>query len=109
MVEARFDESSGALLVTPLVRDLDAEVAPELRRVLGERAGGRSRVVVSLAHVTRVDCSGLAVLVAVLKRMAPGGELRLAAASPPVRALLAATHLDELFPVFEDAAAALAT
>jgi hypothetical protein len=45
--------------------------------------------------------------VAALKRMAPGGELRLAGASPPVRALLAATHLDVVFPVFDDPRAAL--
>lgn len=107
MLEARFEERRGALLVTPLAPALDAEAAPELRRVLGERASGRSLVVVSLAQVHEVDPSGLAGLVAVLKRMAPGGELRLAAVPPRVRDLLLATHLDELFPLFEDAAAAL--
>jgi anti-sigma B factor antagonist len=107
-MNATFEERGGALLVTPLV-DLDAEAAPALRDVVGERARGRARVVVSLAHVGSVDCSGLAGLVSILKRMAPGGELRLAGASRAVRAVLAATHLDAVFPMYEDAAAALSS
>jgi anti-anti-sigma factor len=107
MFDATFEDRDGALLVTPLVSSLDAEAAPELRDVVGERAHGRARVVLSLAHVVTLDCSGLAGLVAILKRMAPGGELRLASASRSVRSLLATTHLDALFPVYEDAAAAL--
>jgi anti-anti-sigma regulatory factor len=39
--------------------------------------------------------------------MAPGGELRIAHASPRVRALLASTRLDEVFPSFDDASSAL--
>jgi anti-anti-sigma factor len=107
MLQARFEETSGALLVTPLARELDAEAAPRLREVVGERARGRKLVVLSLDHVANVDCSALAVLVAVLKRMAPDGELRLAGVSAPVRALLAATHLDEVFAVFDDPGEAL--
>jgi anti-anti-sigma regulatory factor len=56
-----------------------------------------------------MDASGLAALVAVLQRLGPGGELRIAHAHPRVRALLAATRLDELFPSFDDAASALLT
>ncbi len=107
MLRARFEEARGALVVTPLVRRLDAEAALELRGLVGERARGRSLLVVSLAHVQHVDCSGLAGLVSLLKRMAPGGELRLLSPAPSVRALLAATHLDQVFPTFEDSAAAL--
>ncbi len=107
MLEARFEEARGTLVVIPLVRALDAEAAPELRRAVAPRARGHSRVVISLEQVSAIDCSGLASLVSVLKAMPPGGEVRLAAASRSVRALLSATHLDELFPVFDDAAAAL--
>ncbi|BDG10734.1 STAS domain-containing protein [Anaeromyxobacter paludicola] len=107
MLQARFEERQGALLVTPEVPALDAEAAPGLRELVGERARGRALVVMSLDRVSEVDSSGLAGLVAVWKRMAPGGELRLAAVPPRVRAVLHATHLDEVFPLFEDAAAAL--
>jgi anti-anti-sigma factor len=106
MLDARFEDAACALLVTSL-RDLTADAAPELCRALGERARGRSLVVVSLHEAARVDCSGLAALVSVLKKMPPGGELRLAGANEEVRALLAATHLDLIFPLFKDAAAAL--
>jgi anti-sigma B factor antagonist len=120
MLEARYEEIRGALVITPLVRRLDAEAAPRFRQTVGPLAAGRPLLIVSLAHVDAVDCSGLAALVAVLKRLAPGGELRLTGANASILALLAATHLDELFPVYpelggalpqlcEDAGAALAT
>ncbi len=106
MLHVRFEERDGVLFVTPLAPRLDAAVAPEFRNVVGEMARGRSLVVVSLAQVTAVDASGLGALVSVLKRLAPGGELRLAGASPAVRSLLSETRLDELFPAFEGGAAA---
>jgi anti-sigma B factor antagonist len=104
---ARIEEDRGVLIVTPLVRELGAAAARPLRDVVGERVRGRSLAIVCLSHVDAVDCSGLAALVAVLKRMAPGGELRLACAGPAVRALLSATQVDEVFPLYENAAAAL--
>jgi len=108
MLFARIQEAGGALIVTPLVRELGADAARELRENVGERARGRSLVVVSLVDVEAIECSALAGLVAVLKQMAPGGELRLASARGLVRALLSATRVDEVFPLFDDAAAALA-
>lgn len=107
MLHVRFEEDHGALLVTPLVRRLDAEIAPELRQAVVEAVGGRRLVVLSLRHVGAVDASGLAALVAILKSLAPGGELRLAHVHPRVAALLARTHLDEVLPTFADASAAL--
>lgn len=107
MLRARFEEARGALVVTPIVRRLDAGAALELLRLVGGRARGRSLLVVSLAHVDHLDCSGLASLVALLKQLPPGGELRLAGAGPSVRELLAATRLEQVFPIFEDASAAL--
>ncbi len=107
MYSARFEESGGALLVTPLAPRLDAVAAPEFRDVVGAHARGRALLVISLEHVTYLDESGLAALVAVLKRMAPGGVVRLVKARPRIRALLEATFLDELFPVFDDPASAV--
>lgn len=107
MLHVRFAETHGALIVTPLVPRLDAATAPDFRATVGAAAAGRRIVVVSLSHVHGVDASGLAALVSVLQRMAPGGELRIAHASPRVRALLASTRLDEVFPSFDDASSAL--
>lgn len=107
MLDARFEEIHGALVVTPLVQRLDAESAPHLRQTLVPLARDRALVIVCLSEVATVDCSGLAGLVSVLKRLPPGGELRLVSPSASVRALLAATHLDEVLRVFDDAGAAL--
>ncbi len=107
MLHVRFAETNGTLIVTPLVARLDAATAPDFRATVGAAAAGRRLVVVSLSHVRAVDASGLAALVSVLQRMAPGGELRIAHASARIRALLASTRLDEVFPSFDDATSAL--
>jgi anti-sigma B factor antagonist len=107
MLPCRFEETrGGALIVTPLATSLDAEVAPELRDTVGPMVSGRRLVVLSLGRVRAIDASGLAALVAILKCMPPGGELRLADVGPRVRAALALTRLDEVFPTFETASAA---
>lgn len=107
MLHVRFEEKDGALVVTPLIRRIDAEVAPGLRDVVAPAAETRRVVVVSLRHVRSVDASGLAALVAILRRMPPGGELRLAHVHPRVRTLLSLTRLDEVFPTTDDASSAL--
>jgi anti-sigma B factor antagonist len=107
MLHVRFEEARGALLVTPLARRLDAEAAPELRDAVVEAARGRRLVVLSLVHVRAVDASALAALVAILKALGPGGELRLAHVHPRVAGLLSLTHLDEVLPAYADTSAAL--
>jgi anti-sigma B factor antagonist len=107
MLHLRFEQRDGTLIVTPLALRLDAESALELRARVAEQARGRRRVVVSLEHVTSIDGSALAALVSILKAMDPMGELRLAHVAPPIRALLVRTHLDELFPPFDDGPAAV--
>jgi anti-sigma B factor antagonist len=107
MVHVRFEEVRGALVITPLVDHLDAETAPELRDAVAPHVAGRRLAVLSLSRVRRVDASGLAALVAILKRMPPGGELRLAGADERTARLLTLTRLDEVFPTYGDASAAI--
>jgi anti-sigma B factor antagonist len=107
MLHLRFEQRDGSLVVTPLASWLDAECALELRTRVADQARGRRRVVVSLEHVRAIDGSALAALISVLKAMDVRGELRLAHVAPGVRALLARTHLDELFPQFDDTSAAI--
>lgn len=110
MFPVRFEETrGGALIVTPLVRRLDAAAAPELRETVGPMVVGRRVVVLSLSLVRSVDASGLAALVSIMKRLPPAGELRLSDVHPRVRRLLALTHLDEVFPTFDSPSAALPT
>lgn len=107
MREAWTREIGGALVVKPEGRCLDAEAAAKLRQLVGPLVRGRPLVVIQLGDVEAIDPSGLAGLIWILKRMAPGGELRLASPSAPVRELLAATHLDELFLLYDDSSAAI--
>ncbi len=97
------EHEGGALLVVPTCARLDAETAVEFSTIVGAEAHGRSRLTVSLANVEAVDCSGLAALVVVLKRMPPGGELRLSGVRPSIRALLESTGLDAIFPIIDEA------
>jgi anti-sigma B factor antagonist len=106
MLHLRVELRNGSLIVTPLTPRLDAEAALELRTRVAAQVEERQRVIVSLEHVASMDGSGLAALIAILKAMPPGGEVRLAHAGASVRALLARTRLDELFPELDDAAAA---
>jgi anti-sigma B factor antagonist len=106
MLHLRVEHRNGSLVVTPLTPRLDAEAALELRARVAVEVQERQRVVVSLEHVASMDGSGLAALIAILKAMPPGGELRLAHVGASIRALLARTRLDELFPELDDAAAA---
>jgi anti-sigma B factor antagonist len=106
MLPCRFEETrEGALIVTPLVARLDAAAAPALRDTVGPMVSGRRLVVLSLGRIRAIDASGLAALVALLKRMPPAAELKLADVAPAVRAALAATRLDEVFQTVETATA----
>jgi anti-anti-sigma regulatory factor len=107
MLHVRFEQSGAALLVTPLAARLDAAAASEFVAATRDLVRGRPLVVVSLAHVGAMDATGVAALVALHRQLPPGGALRLAHVRPGIRALLAETFLDGLFPAFEDAAAAL--
>jgi anti-sigma B factor antagonist len=106
-MEVGFEETSGALVVTPGAKRLDATVAPEFRAVVGPRVEKARLVVLSLAKVAFMDSSGLAALISVLKRLPTGGQLRLASANSSIRSLLALTRLEKLLPVYDDVNAAL--
>lgn len=106
-MELRFEEQKGILVVTPLEARIDAIAAPSFRSAVGEKAAGRFAVVLDLAKVQFIDSSGLAAVISVLKKLAPGGTLRIAAPSEAVKTLLKITRLEKIFPSFPDVAKAL--
>jgi anti-sigma B factor antagonist len=106
-MEVGFEETGGALVVTPGVKRLDATVAPEFRTVVGARVEKARVVVLSLGKVMFMDSSGLAALISVLKRLPSGGQLRLASANSAIRSLITLTRLEKLLPVYDNVAAAL--
>ncbi|MBW9119990.1 STAS domain-containing protein [Microbacterium trichothecenolyticum] len=94
------------LIVTPgetfaVVRPegrLTATSVPRLKKAVDDLVGGGStRIVVDLSGTEFVDSSGLGALIGGLKsaRLA-GGDLRIAAATEPVRRVLKLTNLDRV-------------
>ena len=82
---------------------------PEVRQKLlttVEQGGGK--LILDLAQVGFMDSSGLSVLVSALKATrAKGGDIALLHLSPNVRSLIELTRLQQIFPIFDDEAAAL--
>jgi anti-sigma B factor antagonist len=107
-MQIAFEERNGALVATPQEPRLDALVAQDFRDQLTPRLVGRRRIVLDLHQVVFIDSSGLAALIAVMKRVPPEGTLRLAAPSVSVRALLKLTRLDHILSSFADVSAAIA-
>jgi anti-sigma B factor antagonist len=93
-------EELGAL-VFELVGRLDAYAAPEVRDALTSAvAEGHTKLVADLTHVSFVDSSGLAALVAGLNRAREsGGDLRLACVGEKVCVIFELTHLDATFQI----------
>lgn len=91
----RRPDGAGLLAVTGR---MDAASATCLQAGLRQALERDPRLLLDLAAVEFMDSSGLGVLVASLKAArAAGGDLRLAAASPPVERLLRLTTLDRVF------------
>ena len=106
-LEIRFDETDGVLVVVPLAKQLDIVNASDFCDATLDRLAGRVRVVLDLGAVHFMDSSGIACLVRMIKRMPPGGQLRLAAVERKVQTLLVMTRLAPLFPSFASVAEAL--
>ncbi len=91
------------LLVEVAEDRIDAAVAIQfkeaMRRILSTArpADGGRRVMLDLGRVTFLDSSGLGAVVAVMKLLAPGDRLELAALTPPVERVFRLTRMDSVF------------
>lgn len=98
----------GILIVRVEERRLDASKAPtfkhEVNQVLGE---GVTRLVLDLGEVEFIDSSGLGVVVSVLKRLGPSGNLAIANANGAVRRLFSLTRMDRVFTLYDSPQAAV--
>jgi anti-sigma B factor antagonist len=106
-LDVRFDEMDGVLVVVPLAKQLDIVNASQFCDATLDRLPGRARVVVDLSAVRFMDSSGIACLVRMIKRMPPGGQLRLAAVDRRVETLFVVTRLAAIFPSFASVAEAV--
>jgi len=110
-VRCRLLADLGATPAATLLRlsgDLDAAVADDLQVVLRYAATHRRHMVVDLGGVHLIDSTVLGLLVRLYQQVRPtGGLVCLAAPSHFVRVVLHTMHLEAVFPLFEDAGAAL--
>lgn len=97
--ELGFEVRDGALVVRVDLARLDAVAAPAFRDALLPAAAGRRKVVLDLDRVRFLDSSGVAALVSTLKKLEPGGQVRLVGAHDEVRQVLKLTRLEKVFPV----------
>lgn len=76
---------------------------PELQDALDDlSASGRKHIVIDLSHVREISAYGLGLLASRCARFRRGyGDIRLANASAPVKRLLLAARLEELFKQFD--------
>ena len=89
---------SGRWLVLEIAGEMDIQAGP----LLSDIGGDPSFVVFDLHGVTFMDCSSLRVLQNAQHRvLAAGGSVRLAAASKQVLRVLALTHLERAFSLYD--------
>jgi len=116
----------GSTVVRPEGDRLDLEAAARFRGQLHELIeAGHRNLVVDLSEISFIDSSGLGALVSALKLLKSGrdrrraprqasarrgsmrGDVRLAAAQPPVRTLLEVIRLDRVFQSYASVDAAV--
>lgn len=72
-------------------------------------AEGCRHLIFDLSALTHIDSTGIGRFIAAYRRtMAQSGTLKMAAATPTVRAAFRVTRLDSVFPFFDSVEAALA-
>lgn len=95
-----YDQVSVAHLPERLTMANAAEIKSELLALIDE---GRSEIILDMAGVSFSDSSGLAVLVAIYKKVTEkAGEVILLSPQPSVQSLLELTRLQEIFEIYSD-------
>jgi anti-sigma B factor antagonist len=101
---------SGVALVTFDQERLDALNSPTIKqRLLELIETGRGQLVLDLGSIRFIDSSGLGALVSVLKRAGMQGGIRICRLQAPVAATFRLARMDRVFPIFDEAAAAVAS
>ncbi len=97
--------------VVPLEGEIDLHVSPQIGAQLAALIKQKpARVVVDLSKVTYIDSSGLAVLIEAMQNVGGyGGSFALTGLQDGVRPIFEIARLDQVFRIFPDTAAALAT
>jgi anti-sigma B factor antagonist len=95
-------ETIGTVTVVAFpVDEIDAGNAPELKRDVAPILDAGRHVVIDLARLRFIDSSGLGAMLSCLRHVsARGGDLKLCALAPPVRAAFELVRMDRIFEIF---------
>lgn len=109
-MDIEITKSGQATVLTPK-GDFDMAAADDMKRRLTELIDrGQSRLVMDLAQVPYIDSSGLGALVAAMKHArSAGGDIKLCALTPDVRAIFDMTRLIKVMEVHGSRQEALAS
>lgn len=90
--------------------EVDLFTAPELKqRLLDAIDAGSQRLVVDLTETTFIDSSGLGTLIGARRRLSEReGRLIVVSTNPAIDRTMELTGLDQVFPIVDSRAAALA-
>jgi len=110
-------KQSNAILATerpnvlPLEGEIDLHVSPRVAISLAQMTQKKPKqIVVDLSRVTYIDSSGLAALIEGLQNVEEhGGKFALAGLQENVRSIFEIARLDQVFRIFPDVDAALAS
>jgi anti-anti-sigma factor len=98
-----------AVVVEVLAETVDVSNSDELKAGLADLTAAHRFAVVDLSRVRYLDSSGCGALVAAMTRFrAAGGDLRLCAPTPQVKTLLELVRLTRVLPLHETREEALA-
>ncbi|PWT80019.1 MAG: anti-sigma factor antagonist [Acidobacteria bacterium] len=103
--------SRGRPNVLPLKGEIDLHVSPVITASLNALIEKKpERIVIDLSEVTYIDSAGLAALIQAMQKVeAYGGKFLLASLQETVRSIFEISRLDQVFQIFPDVDAALAT
>jgi anti-sigma B factor antagonist len=97
--------------VLPLAGEIDLHISPIVRTSLNGMIAKRPKqLVVDLSGVSYIDTAGLAAVIEAMQEVeAYGGKFALVGLQKTVRSILEMSRLDQIFSIFPDVEAALAT
>jgi len=93
-------QRDGVIIIKPLIKRVDARVAPEFKSdLLAFAKNGDERIVLNLSEVDFIDSSGLGALVLLLRKLGAGGKIRLCKVNESVKSVFELTRLDSVFVI----------
>ena len=97
--------------VLPLKGEIDLHVSPGIIEILtGMIKKTPERIVIDLSGATYIDSAGLAALIIAMREVESyGGKFFLTGLNETVRSVLESSRLEQIFRIFPDVDAALAT